>query len=58
MAQSKEEPPKHKVRAMFGNGLKPQIWRKFMETYKVKLVEFYGSTEGNSNLSMILIFFF
>lgn len=44
----------HKVKAMFGNGVKKQIWEKFAEKYNVKIVEFYGATEGNSNLSMYL----
>ena len=39
---------KHKVRKMYGNGLKPQIWSKFRERFQVKhIVELYGATEGN-----------
>ncbi|XP_034950695.1 long-chain fatty acid transport protein 4-like [Chelonus insularis] len=42
---------KHKVRLMFGNGLRPQIWETFTKRFKVKQIgEFYGATEGNSNL--------
>ncbi|XP_076175275.1 fatty acid transport protein 3 [Ptiloglossa arizonensis] len=42
---------KHKVRLMFGNGLRPHIWKPFMERFGVKQIgEFYGATEGNSNL--------
>jgi len=38
---------------MFGNGLRPQIWQKFVTRFKVpKIAEFYGSTEGNSNISI------
>ncbi|CAL7934303.1 unnamed protein product [Xylocopa violacea] len=41
----------HKVRLMFGNGLRPQIWKAFVERFGVKQIgEFYGATEGNSNL--------
>ncbi|KAK6618734.1 hypothetical protein RUM43_013125 [Polyplax serrata] len=41
----------HKVRLMFGNGLKPQIWTKFTTRFQIKQIgEFYGATEGNSNL--------
>ena len=41
----------HKVRLMFGNGLKPQIWKPFVKRFGVKQIgEFYGATEGNSNL--------
>ncbi len=38
---------------MFGNGLRPQIWRQFKERFGIKLIgEFYAATEGNANLSM------
>ncbi|XP_055624358.1 long-chain fatty acid transport protein 4 [Toxorhynchites rutilus septentrionalis] len=49
-------PPKptdtqHKIRMMFGNGLRPQIWTQFVSRFNIKqIAEFYGSTEGNSNL--------
>ncbi|KAJ8299889.1 hypothetical protein KUTeg_021408 [Tegillarca granosa] len=40
----------HKVRVMFGNGLKPQIWTEFQKRFGVKQMgEFYGATEGNCN---------
>ncbi|EFN85193.1 Long-chain fatty acid transport protein 1 [Harpegnathos saltator] len=36
---------------MFGNGLRPQIWETFVKRFGVKQIgEFYGATEGNSNL--------
>jgi solute carrier family 27 fatty acid transporter 1/4 len=42
---------KHIVRLMFGNGLRPQIWESFVKRFRVKQIgEFYGATEGNSNL--------
>lgn len=42
---------KHKVRIMFGNGLRPQIWREFVQRFNLKQIgEFYGSTEGNANI--------
>ncbi|XP_021704718.1 long-chain fatty acid transport protein 4 [Aedes aegypti] len=41
----------HKVRMMFGNGLRPQIWTQFVSRFNInQICEFYGSTEGNSNL--------
>ncbi|XP_003741428.1 long-chain fatty acid transport protein 4 [Galendromus occidentalis] len=44
----------HKVRMMFGNGLRPQIWTEFSERFNVKnLREFYGSTEGNAHVMNI-----
>lgn len=49
-------PPKptdtqHKVRLMTGNGMKPNIWQKFVDRFKIaNIVEFYGATEANSNM--------
>ncbi|KAK9504735.1 hypothetical protein O3M35_011001 [Rhynocoris fuscipes] len=41
----------HKVRIMTGNGLRPQIWENFVKRFNIKeICEFYGSTEGNTNL--------
>ncbi|MEO0883922.1 MAG: long-chain-acyl-CoA synthetase [Pseudomonadota bacterium] len=40
----------HKLRTGFGNGLRPEIWKDFLDRFNVPgLVEFYGSTEGNVN---------
>ncbi|KYN20655.1 Long-chain fatty acid transport protein 1 [Trachymyrmex cornetzi] len=48
---SNEYDSMHKIRLMFGNGLKPQIWKPFVKRFGVKQIgEFYGATEGNSNL--------
>ncbi|PNF24770.1 Long-chain fatty acid transport protein 4 [Cryptotermes secundus] len=45
------EERQHKVRLMFGNGLRPQIWEKFVTRFGIKQIgEIYGATEGNSNL--------
>jgi len=39
---------KHKIRMMFGNGLRPQIWQQFVTRFNIEQInEFYGSTEGN-----------
>nr|AII21954.1 fatty acid transport protein 3 [Sesamia inferens] len=41
----------HKVKVVIGNGMRPQIWPEFVERFGIKRVmEFYGATEGNSNL--------
>jgi len=46
-----EEEKKHGVRMMFGNGLRPQIWQKFVDRFNIKQInEFYGSTEGNCSV--------
>ncbi|XP_059473043.1 long-chain fatty acid transport protein 1-like [Neocloeon triangulifer] len=42
---------KHQVEKMFGNGLKSNIWQNFLDRFAVpKVVEFYGSTEGNCSI--------
>lgn len=41
----------HKVRLIFGNGLRPQIWTPFVERFNIpRVAEFYGATEGNANI--------
>ncbi|KAL9875698.1 fatty acid transport protein 2 isoform 2-T2 [Glossina fuscipes fuscipes] len=46
-----ENDHKHKVRMVFGNGLRPQIWPRFTERFNIsKVGEFYGATEGNANI--------
>lgn len=48
---AKSEDTAHNVRLIFGNGFKPQIWNQFVSRFQVAQIgEFYGSTEGNSNL--------
>jgi fatty-acyl-CoA synthase len=38
----------HRLKAIFGNGLRPEVWEKFQPRFNIpKIVEFYGSTEGN-----------
>ena len=42
---------RHKIRAMIGNGLRPDVWVRFRERFRIrKIVEFYGATEGNVGL--------
>jgi len=39
---------KHKVRAILGAGLRPDIWQAFVDRFGIpKVFEFYGATEGN-----------
>ena len=43
----------HRVRACMGNGLRPDIWEKFQTRFGIpKIIEFYGSTEGNSIINL------
>jgi len=42
------EEKRHKLRLMFGNGLRQDVWERFVARFKVPLVgEFYGATESN-----------
>ena len=41
----------HHIRAITGNGLRPEIWRQFQERFAIpRVVEFYGATEGNVSM--------
>lgn len=41
----------HRLRAIVGNGLRPDVWERFQERFGVKKIyEFYGSSEGNVSL--------
>lgn len=38
----------HSIRTGFGNGMSAEVWTQFIERFGIeKLIEFYGSTEGN-----------
>ncbi|CAI6339528.1 unnamed protein product [Periconia digitata] len=38
---------KHKVKVMFGNGMRPDVWPRFVERFGIQTVaEFFNSTEG------------
>ena len=42
----------HSVRVAFGNGLRPEVWPKFVRRFGVaQIAEVYASTEGNANLA-------
>ena len=41
----------HCMRLAIGNGLRLQIWKEFQKRFHIgRIVEFYGSTEGNVNV--------
>ena len=38
---------KHKVRLIFGNGMRPDVWKQVRDRFGIPdIYEFYGSTEG------------
>ena len=38
----------HTLRAVIGNGLRPDIWARFQSRFAIpRIIEFYGATEGN-----------
>ena len=43
----------HRVRVMFGNGLRPRIWKEVVDRFGVDIVEFYGATEGNCTIGTL-----
>ena len=41
----------HRLKLGFGNGLRPDVWAEFEQRFGVRrMLEFYGSTEGNVSL--------
>ena len=41
----------HKLRLIFGNGLRPDVWVPFRERFGIpRILEFYAATEGNVTL--------
>ncbi len=41
----------HRLRAIVGNGLRPEIWKPFQTRFAIpKIIEFYGATEGNVSM--------
>lgn len=45
------EEKQHKVKVMFGNGVRENIWEEFTTRFNIPFIaEFYGATEGIANL--------
>lgn len=41
----------HTIRCAVGNGLRPEIWDRFKERFKIpRIIEYYGATESNVSL--------
>ncbi|CAI2350717.1 unnamed protein product [Caenorhabditis sp. 36 PRJEB53466] len=45
-----EEESRHNMRLLVGNGLRAEIWQPFVDRFRVRIGELYGSTEGTSSL--------
>ncbi|EGT46624.1 hypothetical protein CAEBREN_01334 [Caenorhabditis brenneri] len=45
-----EEESRHIMRLLVGNGLRAEIWQPFVDRFRVRIGELYGSTEGTSSL--------
>lgn len=44
----------HPVRLFVGNGMRPDVWRRLVDRFgPVRVIEFYGSTEGNVVLANV-----
>lgn len=49
----KPEDKQHQIRLIFGNGLRPQIWKEYVDRFGIaQVAEFYGATEGNANIGI------
>ena len=56
LISAKESPyeKKHKVRGIYGNGLRPDVWKVVQERFGInKIIEFYGASEGNISLTNV-----
>lgn len=57
LTNTEPQPDDHKnpLRAMIGNGMRPDVWMKFKNRYGVKTIaEFYGASEGNVSFANLL----
>jgi len=46
---------KNPLRAMIGNGMRPDVWMDFKNRFKVnRIIEFYGASEGNVSFANLL----
>ncbi|MCB0975176.1 MAG: long-chain-acyl-CoA synthetase [Actinobacteria bacterium] len=50
-AEPQDNDKAHSIRYIVGNGLRPDVWPKFVERFGIEeIYEFYGATEGNIGL--------
>ena len=56
LISAKESPyeNKHKIRGIYGNGLRPDVWKVVQERFGINnIIEFYGASEGNISLTNV-----
>ena len=57
LSNTDEKPDDHNnpIRAMIGNGMRPDVWMGFKNRFKVKRIcEFYGASEGNVSFANLM----
>jgi citronellyl-CoA synthetase len=57
LSNTDPKPDDHKnpIRAMIGNGMRPDVWMGFKNRFKIKrIVEFYGASEGNVSFANLM----
>ena len=48
---ARSEEHMHKLRLAFGNGLRPDVWERMVQRFRIpSILEFYGATEGNVSI--------
>lgn len=53
-APRQDSDPQNPVRAIVGNGLRPDIWKDFKERFDIERIgEFYGASEGNGGFANV-----
>src|SRR5690606_34905123 len=46
-----DDEQRHKIRLVFGNGLRPDVWAVLKTRFRIpEVLEFYGATEGNVSM--------
>ncbi|MCW5725452.1 MAG: long-chain-acyl-CoA synthetase [Maricaulaceae bacterium] len=52
VAPETAEEKRHAIRCIIGNGLRPEVWERFVARFRIpRVMEFYGATEGNVGLA-------
>ena len=53
-APKNEFEKQHNIRGMYGNGLRPDVWKVVQDRFGINnIIEFYGASEGNVSLTNV-----